>query len=480
MSIREGLRHAMQQLSGLDAAFVHQDSPRTPMHVTAVLVYDIGTDRRGALRIPVLRALVARNLDEVPQFRRKLRRIPMDVDTPYWVDVEAPDWAHHLSRCSIAPHTGWPGFMALVAELHARRMDLRRPLWDMCVVDGLRDIPGLPNRCQALVVRFHHAAIDGISLARVLAALHREEPPRDPGGSAAAPEPGYWDIWTRLNLRNIGRQYKFAETVSNLLPRVLRARRVRQSFDDLPPTLANRSHFNDRVAARRSVGGLAWPLADVLAIRRAVRHVTVNDIALSVVGGGLRRYLKERGKLPEASLVAGVPISLRGGDDADGGNRIATMRVGLATGSGDPVARLRLVHRYAVAGKKHIDAIGTGTVMDISESVNPNLLAQGIRLLAHASLVGDAPVPFHTMVSNVPGLPTPMHLGEAELVVPLGFGPVRDNMGLFHIVSNSASRVSLSFSACARLLPDPRDYARCLEAAFAELRDTAAGMQAGP
>jgi len=470
----------MEQLSGLDAAFVHQDSPRTPMHVTAVLVYDIGTDRRGALRIPELRRLVARNLDEVPQFRRKLRRIPMDVDTPYWVDVDEPDWAHHLSRSSIAPAAGWAGFMALVAELHGRRMDLRRPLWDMCVVDGLRDIPGLPQRCQALVVRFHHAAIDGVSLARVLAALHREGPPPVPGGASVAPEPGYWDIWTRLNLRNIGRQYRFAETMRGLVPRVLQARRVRQSFGDLPPTLATRAHFNDRVAARRSVGGRAWPLAEVLAIRRAVRHVTVNDIALSVVGGGLRRYLQERGKLPDASLVAGVPISLRGGGEADGGNRIATMRVGLATGPGDPVERLRLVHRYAVAGKKHIDALGTGTVMDISDSLTPNLLAQGIRLLAHASLVGDAPVPFHTMVSNVPGLPTPMHLGAAELVVPLGFGPVRDNMGLFHIVSNSASRVSLSFSACARLLPDPEAYSRCLEAAYAELREAAAALRSGP
>jgi len=457
----------MQQLTGLDAAFVHQDSPRTPMHVTAVLVYDIGTDGSGAIRIPMLRRLVARNIDQFPLFRQKLRRIPMDVDTPYWVDVAEPDWGHHLSRTSLTPSAGWSGLMTLIGKLHGGRMHLSRPLWDMCVVAGLRGIQGLPPNCQALIIRFHHAAIDGVTLARVVAALHGEGAP--PAASArAAPEPGYWDIWTRLNLRNIGRQYKFAETVRNLLPGVLRARQVSRTFGDLPPTLATKAHFNDRIATGRSVGARIWAQDEVLAIRRAVRHVTFNDIALSVVGGALRSYLAERRHLPASSLVAGVPISLRDDTDEGGiGNRIATMRVGLGTSEADPVKRLRLVHRYAMAGKKHIDALGTGTVMDISDSVTPNLLARGIRLLAEASLVGDAPVPFHTMVSNVPGPPST-------------FGPVRDNMGLFHIVSNSASRVSLSFSACARLLPDPEAYSRCLEAAYAELREAAAALRSGP
>jgi diacylglycerol O-acyltransferase len=83
------------------------------------------------------------------------------------------------------------------------------------------------------------------------------------------------------------------------------------------------------------------------------------------------------------------------------------------------------------------------------------------------------PVPFHTMVSNVPGPQTSLLLGSAELVVPIGLGPVRDNMGLFHIVSSSATMMSLSFSACKKLLPDPGFYQQCLYDAYEALLERA-------
>ena len=78
-------------------------------------------------------------------------------------------------------------------------------------------------------------------------------------------------------------------------------------------------------------------------------------------------------------------------------------------------------------------------------------------------------MPFHTMISNVPGPPSELRLEGARLVTPLGLGPIRDNMGLFHIVSSSDTRMSLSFSACRRLVPDPIFYQQCLQNAFSSL-----------
>ena len=153
------------------------------------------------------------------------------------------------------------------------------------------------------------------------------------------------------------------------------------------------------------------------------------------------------------------------------------MVVGLATQIEDPVARLRLVHRYAVAGKKQINALGTGTIMDISDSLAPNVLAEGIRTMALASRFADAPVPFHTMVSNVPGPPTRLMLGDAALVVPLGLGPIRDNLGLFHIISNGPDLMSLAFVSCESLLPDGEYYEQCLQKAFQALLDGARTLQ---
>lgn len=467
----------MEQLSGLDAAFVHQETRRTPMHVCAVLVYDIGNDQRGAIRTQQLQRLVADRLKDFPLFRRKLRRVLLDVDTPYWVDVARPNWSRHISERFLDAGAGWPEFLKVVAATHSCTLDLSQPPWEMVLISSIDGFPGLPDHCQALVIKIHHAAIDGISLARVIEAMHGGVPVTPARASKSAPDPDSWDIWRRLNQRNLGRNYKFAETLGNLVPGVLRAREVRAEHSDLPPMCRTRLRFNDRVSGGRSVGAIIWPREAFMAIKRAVRHVTLNDIALSIVGGAIRQYLRQKRQLPASSAVAGVPISLRGGGGkGPGSNQIATMMVGLATGVADPVERLRLVHRYAVAGKKHIDALGTGTVMDISDSLSPNVLSSSLKVIASASSMVDVPVPFHTMVSNVPGPARPMRLGEAELVVPLGFGPVRDNMGLFHIVSSGDSRISLSFSACDRLLPDGGVYQQCLEQAFTALHEQAMAL----
>jgi hypothetical protein len=97
------------------------------------------------------------------------------------------------------------------------------------------------------------------------------------------------------------------------------------------------------------------------------------------------------------------------------------------------------------------------------------VLAEGIRTMAWASRLAEMPVPFHTMISNVPGPPTALYLGQAKLVVPIGLGPIRDNMGLFHIVSGSDTMMSLSFNACKKLLPDADFYQQCLQNSFAAL-----------
>jgi len=470
----------MEQLSGLDTAFVHQDSRRTPMHICAVLVYDTGDDKQWAISLDELKHLAAERLAQVPLFRRRLKRVAMGMDTPYWVDIAASDWDRHISETSVPLAGDWEALQQVLARLHSARMDLDQPLWEMQLIHGLLDIPGLPPNCQALVLKIHHAAIDGISMAAIINALHQTPAGQPQGEKNQVGAPGQWELWTRAHINSFTRQFKFAETVSNLLPGFMRARKTRQKFSDLPPTHRGRAHFNARVRPGRSTGTVLMPVADVLAIKRAVRRVTLNDIAMACVAGALREYLLWHRQLPARSLVGGIPINLRGpDDDKAGGNKIATMAVGLATHLADPVERLRMVHRYAVAGKKQINALGSGTVMDISDSLTPGILAEGIRTLAWASRMAEIPVPFHTMISNVPGPASPLFLGQAKLVVPIGLGPVRDNMGLFHIVSSSETMMSVSFSACKKLLPDAGFYQQCLDNAFAALLGRAMILKEG-
>jgi hypothetical protein len=266
--------------------------------------------------------------------------------------------------------------------------------------------------------------------------------------------------------------------VSRLVRGLPQIREAHRADEGLPPVLESGSVFNHIVSERRSVGLVLLDTSGLIRIRRAVRGVTPNDVASSVIAGGLRDYLLHHRQLPRESLAAGMPMNLRNAGAAGrGSNQIATMAVGLATAEADPVERLRILHRYALAGKRRVKAFGTGTIMDISDSVTPSVLAGGLRTLAWASSVAPIPVPFHTMISNVPGPEGDQHLAGVPLVATAGLGPVRDNMGLFHVVSGAAQTVSLSFSACRRLLPDPEVYARCILTSYRAL--CAAAVDAG-
>lgn len=465
----------MEQLSGLDAAFVHQDSSRTPMHVCAVLIYDTSD---GSLSLERLAPLVEERLQTHPLFQRQLKRVTLDMDTPYWIPAGPVDWHYHYKAHTLSPANPAQSFQSKLEQLHQGRMDLAKPLWQLHLLNGLNGLPGLPANCQALVLKAHHAAIDGVSLAEILQQLHRSPEGTPQGQAGEMPRPSQWDIWSRAGVNSMNRQIKFAETMSKLLPGLMRAQEARQEHTDLPATQRSRAHFNDQVSSRRSVGIVLIPMAEMVAIKRALRRVTYNDVASAIIAGALRNYLQKRKRLGEKSLVAGMPINLRAAaadDNKRSANQIATMSVGLATQIDDPVERVRTIHRYAVAGKKAIGALGTGTVMDISDSLPPPVLAEGIRTLARASRIPSAPVPFHTMISNVPGPGGDDHLDQARLVACAGLGPIRDNMGLFHIISTTTENCSISFNACKSLLPDSESYLEELRHSLAQLQQATVG-----
>lgn len=466
----------MKQLSGLDAAFVHQNTYRTPMHITVLLIYDIGERREHTFSKQQLVELISSKLDSIPVFRRRLHSLPMGIDTPCWAEDTTPDLNMHVHQQSFSGSVEWPNFFKLVNRVHERSLNMKVPLWELHLIKGIEGLQGLPRNCEAIALKIHHAAIDGVALAAIIHALHDSSIAEPATQWQAVSAPGRWDLLSRANSNLYKRNRKLGKTVSTLLPAFLKTRETKERDDSLAPILRGKAHFNGRVSRHRSTGAIIMEQCDLLAIRRAVRRVTPNDIALAIVAGALRKYLSHHELLPQQTLGCGVPISLRakGAQQQDPeGNNIATMIVGLATNEGDPVQRLRTIHQYAVAGKKRINAVGTGTVMDISDSLNPGVLAEGIKALALASQIVDIPVPFHVMVSNVPGPTTAMHLRGAKLVVPMGMGPVRDNMGLFHIVSSSSEKVSIGFNACQKLLPDPEYYQECLTESYTELLEKA-------
>ena len=441
------------------------------MHVSPVLIYGPRAGTSQSLDISAVRQTFEDSLPNSPILTQKLLSLPMGMDEPYWVTDEEFDLKQHVSECQVPSPGSREQLKTLLARLHAKGLNMDKPLWYAWFITGLDNIEGIATGSSALMIKIHHAAIDGVSLAGLVAALHDDKAhDAKQSGIRQQGAPDRVAMWNRASIKQWTRPLKLATTVSRLIPAVSKMRELKKTAEFSSSTKHSKTRFNAVVTSGRVIGTLQIPAQGLRAIKRAVRRVTPNDIAVSIVGGALRKYLLAHGELPRASLVCGAPINLRSRNDGTVGNKIATMQIGLATDVADPVERVRAVHQYALMGKARINTLGTGTVMDISDSVAPGVLAEGLRALSFASTrVSEMPVPFHVMISNVPGPAKPISLGGAPLYSLIGLGPIRHSMGLFHVVSNSAEIYTISFTSCPAIMPDAEFYERCLRESFEEL-----------
>lgn len=103
----------------------------------------------------------------------------------------------------------------------------------------------------------------------------------------------------------------------------------------------------------------------------------------------------------------------------------------------------------------------------------PSPVARALFPLLMELAVRSGKVAFNTMVTNVAGIRKPAYLAGAEMVAMLGMGPVVHQAGLFHAVFSYNGSVSIMFTACRQMLPDPEFYAECIDASYRDVRNAA-------
>lgn len=468
----------MEQLTEMDNNFLTQEGPRTPMHISPVIVYDQSHRKEGKVRFKEILTVFERSLHKSAVFRRKLAGGAMGLDTPYW--VEDPDFnlEFHVRHIALPKPGDWRQFCILLARLQSRGLDMSKPLWEAYVIEGLSDVEGLPENSFAIMLKIHHAAIDGVSGAEIITAIHsltdEVAPPVvvDTWKGENAPPP--WEEWSRAYMHNLRRPAKFVKTVRNLVPAVIRANKLGDKDEEPRKPMPGKTRFNGKVTNSRVTDALIMELDDIKAIRKALGDVTINDVMVAIVGGGLRKYLASKDELPEESLSCGAPISVRSERNADSvGNQVSTMTISMATNIENPVERLRAVHQSAEDSKAVSGVLGTNLMMDISESFVPGILGWTYRAATSMAVNTDMPMPTHVIISNVPGPQFPMYLAGARIHMTMGLGPLLDMMGLFHAVLSGAGRICINFISCREMLPDPEFYKTCLEESYLELRAAA-------
>ncbi len=321
----------MKQLSPLDNMFLALEHGNQTMHVASLAIYDPSTAPDGKVRFKQILAHYASRLEMSKIFQRRLVNVPLGIDLPYWVDEGAIDLEYHVRHVALPRPGDWRQLMIQLARLHSRPLDLRKPLWETYVIEGLDNIEGLPKGCFALYCKMHHSLVDGETGAELVRIQHDLSPVGRPVERLqtyiADSDPSTLELVTRALgsrasrlanngklLLNIGRKgIKLGARLLASLPehRPGDLGKLPAKLRELMPPENPHSRFAERVSPHRIIDGVPLSLADFQTIRQHLPGVTINDIFLAVCGGAVRNYLAAKGELPRKTLHAMVPMSTR-------------------------------------------------------------------------------------------------------------------------------------------------------------------------
>ena len=469
----------MQQLSGMDAAFLYFETKNTPMHIGSFAIYDQATAPEGRVTFKDILRNVESRLHLARCFRQRVVNVPLDLDHPYWIEDPDFDLEFHVRHIAL-PHPGdWRQLCIQVARIHARPLDVSKPLWEMYIIEGLDNVEGVPAGSFAVLTKIHHAAIDGVSGAELMTAIHdlepngAPEPPEKPWRPGS--EPGLVEMSLRTTINNVRNPFRFASTMRRTAPGLARLLRGNTDDEVEGARAVPRTRFNGTVSPHRVVEGRTFSLQDVRDIRKRVPGATVNDVVLAVCSGAMRMYLEHHGELPDESLSAMAPISVRSeAEKGTAGNLVSSMSVVLHSDEPDPLRRLEKIHHTTRESKATAEAIGARTMTDVSQFMPGTLAGLAARLYTRLGLANRVRPFLNTVITNVPGPQIPLYFTSARLVALHGLGPIMDGMGLIHPVFSCQGRISIAATSCREVMPDPGFYAECLQQSFEALQDATA------
>jgi diacylglycerol O-acyltransferase / wax synthase len=428
------------RLSVDDARILALESEAIAGHTLKLIVLGAGEP----LDLEALRAGVEARL---PPGSRGRDRVELG-DHPRWVPDEDFQIAAHVRRQPQTDGISERGAWRVAAELMSQRLDHRRPLWELDLIGPLDD-----GR-EAIVCRIHHAMADGISSVRFLReVLWDESADTDPASHTV---PGSSHFPGASDRHHRGHAARELMRMPGAIARELGHR-------------ASETVLDRRIGSARELAFSAFPLADLKSIGGSLPgHVTVNDVFLAGVAGGLRRWLEHAGeRLPR--LRAQIPVSLHHRDEGETelGNRDSFLNVDLPVDEPDPLARLRAINRQTATRKRHGDA---DELYDLFHA-----LSRFKHLERAAEHLAGGPREFSLSISNVPGPSCALTIAGRPVEKLFSVAEPADRHAL------RASAISCSGTIGIGLCTDPEAVAGidrlagAIEASFAELRAAAIG-----
>ncbi|MCX7155682.1 MAG: wax ester/triacylglycerol synthase family O-acyltransferase [Rhodocyclales bacterium] len=456
------------RLNPLDSAWLFTESRATPNHVGGLLQFRLP---EGAPRDFLHRMMTDfRNHREFASpWNRRLKYAFNKNPMPVWIEDDDIDLEYHV-RHSALP---WPGgereLGELVGRLQSTPLDLSRPPWECTIIEGLE------GDRFAIFIKMHHSLIDGVSGMKLLQRAMSTDRARSlkiPPFWASGPERAAWPgrdapLPTVANAAAAAVQALRDQAQS--VPQLIAAfgkmlKRVGDTGEGLVvPFASPRSVLNGRVREKRRFATQQFPMERLRTLATAAQ-CTLNDVVLAICGGALRRFLQERDSLPEESLTAGIPVSVRPKDDEDSGNAITFIIATLGTDIDDAKERIEAIRNSVRHAKNHVQSLPKQAMLQYT------ILLMAPTILTLLTGIGGRTRPmFNITISNVPGPDKPLYFRGAELVATYPASIVTHGQALNITCQSYAGSMNFGFTGCHSSLPSMQHLAVYAADALQEL-----------
>lgn len=476
----------MQPTTSTERIFLRLEQPGYPIDIVSIFLFSASKED-GPLPFEDVRTRLDHCAHQLPILRKKLAHAPLGIGEDHWIQTAHLDIDEHLNRVRVGPPNDLWALLGLVVDLTKDPLDRALPLWDAFYVEGMAD-----GR-TALVLRCHHALVDGVGTLEMHATLFDLEPKavdpktaieeifgeEDPSFLARAlreiPERVVTEVAATGRLASAAAgavtdaAMRPVKALTSALPTL--ARRPgkvslphihRPQLPHLPGYVPSPTHHPPRTIFNRHVRNpeknlsvVSLPLSEIREVRTAT-GATVNDVLLALVTGTLRRYLSGRGELPNEPLHTTCPVNVRIGGETDGsGNQITTMWVELPVHLADPAERLAYIHASTTASKAALET--SRASWDVIATVGDMFLP---RVVSAAMAFAQTPVfelfppTLNLTVSTMPGSPVPLYLGGRKVENMYARAIIHSPVHLFfHSITYNGS-VEFGVTTVKEVVPD--------------------------
>jgi len=389
-----------KRLSTADAAFLNIETRDTPMHIAGLQIFSIPEGAPADFIKNIVRRF--RDVSSIGRpFNLVLNQSLLSKIAPSMVESNNIDLDYHVRHSALPDPGGQRELGELVSHLHSQLLDRSRPLWTCHVIEGLE------NNQFAIYSKMHHSLADGMTAMRL-----------NERSLATSPTGHWFPAWQIYEPAAKGPRAPRAKSTPLKLsewPKVMSDafkpmfQRTAGSEPILRPFEAPPSMLNGKVTGARRVATQQLDLARIKAVAK-VAGGSVNDVFLAICSSAVRRQLQSQNALPEASLIAAVPVSLREEGDDSGGNAIGFLWTLMGTDVADAKSRYSKIRASMDASKTHLKSIPKQarlvfTMMTFAPAAAYMMSGLGAKVRP----------PMNLTISNVPGPAHTLYLNGAKL-----------------------------------------------------------------